>query len=52
MKRPTEAEALAVLKAIKRWCDSHDWRVNSADRLRNIRVVVEDYLRRSEGKQT
>lgn len=45
--RTLATDTLAALKAIRRWCDVNDHHTDSADKVRNIRLVAADYLSRA-----
>jgi len=44
--RALASDMLAALKAIRRWCDIQDNRTDSADKVRHIRLVADDFLTR------
>lgn len=45
--RALATDMLAALKAIRRWCDIQDNRTDSADKVRHIRLVADDFLARA-----
>lgn len=45
--RTLAADMLAALKAIRRWCDIQDNQTDSADKVRHIRLVADDFLARA-----
>lgn len=45
--RTLATDMQAALKAIRRWCDLHDRVHSDTDKVRNIRLVADDYLSRA-----